>query len=518
TNTPTDAPTSTDTPSSTPSDTPTATETVTNTPTITVTPSDTPAPTDTPTNTPTDAPTGTDTPSPTPTDAPTPEAEPGSIALGETLEGTINNANPVVQYTFEVQAGDTIQIRLVGLSDTLDPTLILLDANGNQIARNDDESFTVNDALIETTLPTDGRYTIVATRYREAQGDTEGQFSLTLQTAETVTPGIALGETVSGTINDDTYEIRFNFTGGAGDVVTIDMNAAESELDSLLILLGPDGRELTQNDDVNDSTRDSRISSYVLPQDGAYTIVATRYEQQDGDTQGRFTLTLTEGVIDTSGGEVTTVSDTITTTQWAMYYTYTTTTTTEVVNFDLVATSGNLDPLLILVGPDGREIIRNDDASEGVFNSRISNLPLDQLGEYTLIATRFGLADGDTTGGFDLSVSPGIPGGEIGGTLSQPIERGDTVRGTLASANSQGVYTIQASAGDRLTLELNGTSGDLDTLLILTDAYGNEIARNDDADNTTDSRLDNVEVPEDGYYSIIVMPFQGTGSYELTLE
>lgn len=523
TNTPTNTPTSTDTPTLTftPSDTPTITDTPSHTPTATDTPTDMPTATDRPSPTSTNTATATDTPTSaaTATDTPTRAAESQRITLGETREGTIDASAPVVSYTFEAAEGDTVRLRLVSTSGDLDPTLVLLDPQGIEIARNDDESFTVKDAFIERTLPADGVYTILATRYREEQGGTAGTFRLSLEIAETVLSSITLGETVNGALDDATYEQRYTFEGQAGEIVTIDMNAAGSALDSVLILLGPNGEQLIENDDASTNTRDARIAGYTLPESGTYTIVATRYEQQSGDTSGRFTLTLSEGSADVGVTEVTTVSDTINDEQPGLIYTYTTTNTQEVVTFDLVATSGDLDPLLIVISPDGREIIRNDDAEEGTLNSRISNLPLDEVGEYSIIATRFLQGSGTTSGTFDLTVSAGVRGAAVGGTFSQFMEWGDTLSGRIERSNQQDIYTFYAEAGDRVTLSATAESGNLDPVLILTDNYGNEIARNDDAHaNTKNSQLTDIELTVEGYYTVIVMPYEGTGTYQITLE
>jgi hypothetical protein len=70
----------------------------------------------------------------------------------------------------------------------------------------------------------------------------------------------------------------------------------------------------------------------------------------------------------------------------------------------LNATSGSLDPFLVLVGPDGAIVTSNDDANDSTRNSQILNFTLPRAGRYTIIATRFALAIGGTEGNYTLTV------------------------------------------------------------------------------------------------------------------
>ena len=79
------------------------------------------------------------------------------------------------------------------------------------------------------------------------------------------------------------------------------MTAVTLALDTNLYLIGPSGRELIANDDGDPAAlgltgrkTDSLISGYVLPENGPYTIIATRYGNQFGGTIGVYQLTLTK--------------------------------------------------------------------------------------------------------------------------------------------------------------------------------------------------------------------------------
>jgi hypothetical protein len=109
-----------------------------------------------------------------------------SITFGDTVEGTIGAGVSGINYTFEAAEGDVITLRMNRASGDLDALLIVLDASGTEIARNDDApGDETRDALIENfTIPADGIYTVVATHYQEGVGLSEGDFTLTLEKAE----------------------------------------------------------------------------------------------------------------------------------------------------------------------------------------------------------------------------------------------------------------------------------------------------------------------------------------------
>jgi hypothetical protein len=329
--TPSDTPsptaTATDTPSATNTASPTATETPSDTPTPTDTPSDTPSPTATPTETPSDTPsptaTATDTPSATntasptatdvPTDTPSPTlptpqqaltlpAQPVPLSIGETITGVIDADNPLQLYSFDGAAGTQIEISMNGTTNNLDPFVILLDASGVELARNDDRSTEDFDAAITGyTLPQTGSYFIVATRYFQQFGRSTGDFILSLNEGMSssspvglVTEPITYEALVEGEISNEQYGYAYTFTGTAGDLISVQLNATSGDLDTLLVLTDNFGGLITRNDDdIAASTTDSTLERVLLPYTGSYTIIATRYQEARGTTTGRFRLKFT---------------------------------------------------------------------------------------------------------------------------------------------------------------------------------------------------------------------------------
>src|SRR6185369_14740533 len=97
------------------------------------------------------------------------------------------------------------------------------------------------------------------------------------------------GQITQGAIDDDTFQEEYTFEGSEGDIVTITMIdiSADDGLDPLLILFDPDGNEAIRNDDGDSSVVgqfNSQILNFTLPADGTYTIIATRFSQESGNT------------------------------------------------------------------------------------------------------------------------------------------------------------------------------------------------------------------------------------------
>jgi pre-peptidase len=99
---------------------------------------------------------------------------------------------------------------------------------------------------------------------------------------------------------DNAFDV-YVFEGRAGQVVTISLEAlAGGTLDANLFLLSAAGVTLRNNDDadptqvsgVDGRTLDSLISGFILPADGQYLIVASRFGTLFGGTIGAYQLTI----------------------------------------------------------------------------------------------------------------------------------------------------------------------------------------------------------------------------------
>lgn len=102
---------------------------------------------------------------------------------------------------------------------------------------------------------------------------------------------IEYGQTVTGEITDESFEIPYVFTGSAGDLIVIEMSVADmlGDLDSpVVVLLDPESNELGSGNDLMGKI----VFAIELPANGQYTILATRTDGSEGDSVGEFILGL----------------------------------------------------------------------------------------------------------------------------------------------------------------------------------------------------------------------------------
>jgi len=221
------------------------------------------------------------------------------------------------------------------------------------------------------------------------------------------------------------------------------------------------------------------------------------------------------------------ISGRITSTQYAVIYPFNAN-EGDIIDVSMQATSGDLDPFLIVLDPSGAEIARNDDdALSGTFNSLIAGLRLTQTGRHAVVATRFFQRVGDSTGEFNLSISSNTGDLAKSGTFSETIEYNSNRSGIITDEAPQQVFVFEGSAGDTISIRMSRVSGDLDTLVQLEDNLGNQIAQNDDdlGNQRFDSFIREIVLPKTGPYSIVATRFQSsnpditptTGNFRLEL-
>lgn len=113
---------------------------------------------------------------------------PSAISLNQPVSGQINSQNTFDVYSFQGTAGQVVSIGMANSSGNLDTKLFLIGPGGVQVASNDDANPAISggtgrttDALIgSVTLPGDGEYLVIATRFATIYGGTTGTYLLTV--------------------------------------------------------------------------------------------------------------------------------------------------------------------------------------------------------------------------------------------------------------------------------------------------------------------------------------------------
>lgn len=217
------------------------------------------------------------------------------IDYGLVLEGTIDDEVPHRYYRFDAQRGDVITVTMRADQGNLDPVVKLMDASLVELAQDDNSGGGGDARIAGFTIPETGIYHLVATRFRELEGQTDGEFSLQLNGRPGVVGGRALeimyGATVSGMIDSQQPVEEYVFFGQQGDTITIGMERASGDLDSLITLYDSRRKQIAFNDDEGD-TQNALLRNFVLPRDDMYILVASRYQREAGTTSGAYVLTL----------------------------------------------------------------------------------------------------------------------------------------------------------------------------------------------------------------------------------
>jgi len=102
---------------------------------------------------------------------------------------------------------------------------------------------------------------------------------------------IEAGDTVTGELTDDAFAVEYTYEGTEDEVVVITLAPVDllAELNNpAIIVRDENGDDLLRYDGYGSST-----VVVLLPEDGEYTIVATRTDDAAGTSIGEYTLTVT---------------------------------------------------------------------------------------------------------------------------------------------------------------------------------------------------------------------------------
>ncbi len=175
---------------------------------------------------------------------------PAPLTLGQPVQGELTSSDPTSsarsgradRYSFSAQAGQQVQITMV--SEELDTYLYLLDANGTQLAY-DDDSLGNLDSRIRHTFGTAGTYTIEATAFSEGLGNYTLAAAVWEPNPISVST-IEVGSTVEGSIDTTDGESQWSgsvdlweFEAQPGKLHVIEVRS--DVLSPTLSLLGPGG-------------------------------------------------------------------------------------------------------------------------------------------------------------------------------------------------------------------------------------------------------------------------------------
>jgi S1-C subfamily serine protease len=214
------------------------------------------------------------------------------------------------------------------------------------------------------------------------------------------------GPTVSGTLTnqsrvmsaDNSFFDVYSFEGKAGQQVTIEMKS--QEIDSFLILVGPNQRKIAQ-DDNGAGNKNARIT-IRLPVNGTYIVLANSNEARES---GAYTLDLkasaptqpSRAILQEEG--VLTVGAQVLPSDNSLYreYTFEGRSGQSVV---IALESKDFDSYVALFGPDSKLVAENDDENDSTKNAFLS-VTLRATGRYRVIVNSY---DASGRGRYTLTV------------------------------------------------------------------------------------------------------------------
>ncbi len=359
--------------------------------------------------------------------------------------GELTNGRPSASFDIPLEEGDIITLT-TSSDDGLDTVLVLNGPDGVAVAENDDVGGGVLTSRIVYMVEESGTHTAVVTGFDDATGS----FGLTLQY------GIDFGlseaaqsireENVS--LNATTTEAVFTVELAAGDIFVATTVALTDGLDTTLALRDADGVTVTQNDDRGDGTLNSQLV-YEVVEAGSYEVIASSYS---GDEVGDLFLSL---AIDPNaeppfnfaaipGTPIAEYTGTLDDDQTALEYPVELSAGQTLLALS-DATSGDLDTVLTLLGPDGFPVASNDDRGDGSLNSAVA-YTAPSAGTYLLTIERF--TRSTSSGDFQLILSS--VDASVVDTLMELLDNTVTLSGpeqVIQSPNFLVFYTLEGADG-----------------------------------------------------------------------
>lgn len=167
------------------------------------------------------------------------------IAYDEAITGELDSQVYEQFYTFDGQAGDTILIQMRATSEDprLDSYLYLRDAQGNELAVDDDAGGNLNSLIGPYMLEESGVYTIVATRFMQADGTSSGAYELSVILADYET--IATDERVQVELDAINYVKFYTFTANEAGLYEVRYSLLSGEGGTELAMRNPQGDYIT---------------------------------------------------------------------------------------------------------------------------------------------------------------------------------------------------------------------------------------------------------------------------------
>ena len=229
-----------------------------------------------------------------------------TISVGEGFEGVLADGSDEDWIRVELVEGENYDIRLrgVGPEAVIDTVLKIFNAEGEEVAYNDDvdsEAVQIN-SMVEFSPDTTGDYYVSASVYPDNSFDDWGTYEITVfdeKDNHADTPyGMAVGDRFEGTLDDKFDEdwIRVDLVEGKTYDITLNGIGPDADTDTVLRIYNSEGEEVGFHDDVDYAAgKVNSVLAFSPDAGGVYFISAGAYRgNPTQDNSGRYQVAVDE--------------------------------------------------------------------------------------------------------------------------------------------------------------------------------------------------------------------------------
>jgi hypothetical protein len=346
---------------------------------------------------------------------------------------------------------------------------------------------------------------------------------------------------VEGTITNDAFTQDWTFTAAAADRIDVRVERADGNLVPDVTILDNNQQPVAQSYGADSTYAVAEIADFTLPIANTYTIEVGRQNADSGTTTGNYRLTVTPlgvGQDHPNNAAVvgpvqydTPVAGEVTALHWWNAYTLDAE-QGDYIQVTSQRSSGPLIPEVALLDDNGQELTHGY-ASSTTDSATISSYELPYTGQYTVVALRTSGVNGDTVGGFDLTVSL-LGAGENSTRLTSAtpglVEQYNApVTGTITGPQWYQDWQFRTQAADTVSIVVKrspdyapGTPNILRPALILLDSSAQEISYGYVDNSGAQAVIDRYTLSGEGQYTVRVTRENyktgvTTGGYEMTV-
>ncbi len=472
--------------------TPTTTPIPGNTPTATLAPGTTP--TVTATNFPgaTSTPTGTLVASPTPTAT---RAE-GTIGFDDVISSSITNGLERKEFSFQATAGDKVYVRVLSTSGELEPLFIVRRPNGEDFC----SAYTF-DVLAETvcTIDTNGTHKVLV---GDRSTENIGAFNLYIQGTNNPSNSVTiLSDELKNDVIDPPVDLdAFSFNATAGDRYMIKVLNTSGEFQPLFRVYRPSGTEVC-----NTYTFD-KIAEELCPIDsnGTHTILVG---DRTGVFGGTFDVTIQQTNNPTNISPISFDDIVLGKIEPAIdldSYKFNANAGDRIL-IRTLTTSGQLEPRFFIYRPSGTQV-----CATYTFDVLAEVLcAIDTNGEHTIL---LGDRTSNNVGDYNVYVQRANDPANTQALLFNEV-KSDTINPSV----DIDAYSFTANAGQKVTVRMQSTSGELEPLFRVYRPNGTELCSAYSFNVLAERQC---TIDSNGTHNILVSDHTGekTGNYNVLVQ